>query len=317
VSLVVVGLGLLSALAYGAGDFLGGLASRRAEASLGVVALFNVVALALFAAAVPLAGAGPAAGAVAWGGAAGIAMGLAYVCYFQALADGRMGVVATLTAVWSAVVPLAAGVALGERPSPLAWAGIVAIVLAIALITYTPDRPQPAWHSAPVYGGDGDGARAVTRSSRATRDRRPGPVLAAGVAQATGAGIGFGGFFVGLDRASTFDGAVAWPLLAAATSAAVVVGAVAAGRRVDWRCAREQAPAIVAAGALHAAGSWAFIAGTSLGWVSVVAVIAALSPVPTMLLARWVLSESLTGIQRVGVPLALLGVALVSAGMPR
>jgi uncharacterized membrane protein len=92
---------------------------------------------------------------------------------------------------------------------------------------------------------------------------------------------------------------------------------VAAARRVNWSAALGQAPVIVAAGILYAAGSWAFISAVSRGWISIVAVIAALSPAPTMLLARLFLAESLAARQSLGLLLALVGIALVTGGMVR
>lgn len=326
----VIALGLATAVAYGASDFLGGLASRRSEASLAVVALLKVTTLAVFMAGMPLASVVPNVAAMTWGGLAGFTLALGYIAYFRGLAVGRMGIVSTVTAVWSAIVPLAAGLVLGERPSPLTWTGIGVIVLAIVLITYTrassaqavpalstsvqvepqclihcagaaPPADQPLPQTVPVP--------AVFKLS--------GPIFPQGVLEATLAGIMFATFFVALDRASAATGgqALAWPLLASAVSAAILVCTVAVIRRVQWRAALRQAPVVVAAGVLYAAGSWAFIFAVSRGWISIIAVIAALSPAPTMLLARLLLAESLSARQLMGVLLALAGIALVTAGL--
>lgn len=330
-TVTVIALGLATAVAYGASDFLGGLASRRAEASLAVVALLKVVAVAVFLGAIPFAGGPPGAAAVAWGGLAGLAVGLGYIAYFRGLAAGHMGIVATVTAVWAAIVPLVAGLALGERPSPLAWTGIGVIVFAIVLITYTRAPAEDA-AGEPAAGA---GVEAEGLIHYAGLDPPPDPsqpqtplgaaagpstrpVLAVGLLEATAAGVAFGMFFVALDRASgvTDDGALAWPLIVAAASAAILVGTVAFAQRVDWRAARAQAPAVVVAGVLYAAGTWAFIFAVSQGWISIVAVIVALAPAPTMLLARLFLAETLSARQVLGASLALMGIVLITVGLP-
>jgi drug/metabolite transporter (DMT)-like permease len=328
--MTVIALGLATAVAYGASDFLGGLASRRSQASLAVVALLKATTLAVFMAAMPLASAVPSVAAMTWGGLAGLTLALGYIAYFRGLAVGRMGIVSTVTAVWSAIVPLAAGLALGERPSPLTWTGIGVIVLAIVLITYTRARSAQALPalSTPVAqvgpqclihcaGAAPPADQPLPQTAGPQVFAHSRPILPQGVFEATLAGIMFATFFVALDRAGAATGgqALAWPLLASAVSAAILVCTVAVIRRVQWRAALRQAPVIVAAGVLYAAGSWAFILAVSRGWISIIAVIVALSPAPTMLLARLLLAESLNARQLMGVLLALAGIALVTAGL--
>lgn len=329
-SMTVIALGLATAVAYGASDFLGGFASRRSEASLAVVALLKVTTLAVFMAGMPLASVLPNVAAMTWGGLAGLTLALGYIAYFRGLAVGHMGIVSTVTAVWSAIVPLAAGLALGERPSPLTWTGIGVIVLAIVLITYTrasstqavPPQSKPV-KVEPQCLIHCAGAAPPADQPLPQRPPVPAvfarPIFSRGVLEATLAGIMFATFFVALDRASAATGgqALAWPLLASAVSAAILVCTVAVVRRVQWRAALRQAPVVVAAGMLYAAGSWSFIFAVSRGWISIIAVIAALSPAPTMLLARLLLAESLSARQLLGVLLALAGIALVTAGLDR
>lgn len=290
----VVLLGLLAGLGFGTSDFFGGLAARRAPSALAVVALFQLVTVAMFAAAVFVAGAPTSDAALAWGAVAGVALGVGYIAYFQALAIGPMGVVSTVTAVGSAAVPVVAGVALGERPSAAAWIGIAVIVAAIPLVAGTRRRPATPGHGS-------------------------GHVTTAGVVGGAVAGVAFGGFFVALDRASAAGPAGAagaaseltWPLLAAAVGSSVVVWLGVAARRSPWVGTLAQWPLVIAAGAIYAVGTWAFAIGTSRGFVSIMAVIAALSPIPTMLLARVVAREALARSQYLGVVLGVVGVALL------
>jgi drug/metabolite transporter (DMT)-like permease len=315
VSIVV--LGLATALAYGTSDFLGGLASRRGESSLAVVAVFKLMVLAVLAAAISMTGEAPAAAAMTWGGIAGLAVGTGYIAYFRGLVVGPMGIVATLAAVWSAVVPLGIGLALGERLTPLAWGGIGVIVIAIPVITYTrePAVDCRGWieRSRAASGG---GNNPAAGAAAALIGRTGARLRAAGVLEGSFAGIGFGLFFVALGQASAPGGPQAWPLLAAAAGATVVVGAAALLRRVAWRAALGQWPAIFGAAAVYAAGSWAYISATSLGWISIPAVVAALSPAPTMLLAWLLLGEALGTRQILGIVASLAGVALVTLGLP-
>ena len=132
--MVAVLLSVASAVSYGTADFLGGLATRRAIAtavvlvsqSVGLVTL--TVVLALTDQQVP-----PAAD-LGWGALAGLCGMVGLVLFYQALATGTMGVVAPVTAVVSAVVPVTFGLATGERPGWLALAGIVVAVPAIVLL---------------------------------------------------------------------------------------------------------------------------------------------------------------------------------------
>jgi drug/metabolite transporter (DMT)-like permease len=290
-TITVVLLGLTAALAYGTSDFLGGIASRNGGSSLAVVALFKLISLAVFVFILPFAGEMYSNEAVLWGGLGGVSMGAAYIAYFRGLRVGSMGIVATIAAIWAAVVPVAVGTAIGERPAFLAWMGIAAIIIAIPAITYTRQR----------IGDSVQNGKADRRS---------------GVLEGTVAGIGFGLFFVALARGVGQTGELAWPLLATASSSAVVVGASALYRRVRWKPAFMQWRAIIGAGLTYAAATWAYIAAASEGWMSIPAVLAALSPAPTMILAWLLLSESLRPRQIAGIVFALFGVALITMSMP-
>jgi drug/metabolite transporter (DMT)-like permease len=277
---------LVTAVAFGAADFLGGMASRRAPV-LAVVLVSQVLALVLLALVSPFAGAGPSAAALGWGAAAGVAAGFAFLAYYRGLAIGRMGVVSTMAAIWSAVVPLVVGVVVGgERPSAPAVAGAVVAVVAIALLAAT-----PLGEGVPAPGSRGGW-----------------PGLGEGVA----AGIGFGLFLVFVERAG--PGPPVWPLLAAAAGTTAVVGALAAWRRVDVAAVRGHLTLVAGAGAFGVLGGMAVLLAVRDGLLSLVAVVAALSPVPTIVLARLVLHEHLRGRHLLGVALALAGVALIAGG---
>ncbi|HEX2195385.1 MAG TPA: EamA family transporter, partial [Actinomycetota bacterium] len=127
-------LGLAAALTYGAGDFVGGLVSRRAPLFT-VVLLSQVAGTALLLASLPfLVDSGPTASALAWGGASGVAGATGVLFLYKGLAAGRMSVVAPITSVEAAVVPVVWGLAAGERPTAVALAGVGVALLAVLLV---------------------------------------------------------------------------------------------------------------------------------------------------------------------------------------
>ena len=126
-------LGLAAALLYGTSDFGGGLLSRR-FGPLRVTVIGAAAAAALaWAVLIMSGGPGPSARAVAWGLGSGLAGGTGTLVLYRGLARGQMSVVGPVSAVGAAVVPVMAGIAMGERPSVLAVAGVLVALPAIAL----------------------------------------------------------------------------------------------------------------------------------------------------------------------------------------
>src|SRR5262249_61939315 len=111
-------LALASALLYGAGDFAGGLAARRAS-TLPVIVLSQASGLILLLLLLPiLPAATPSRADFLWGVTAGLTGGAGVALLYRALAIGRMAVVAPTTAVCAVVVPVLVSVALREPPGP-------------------------------------------------------------------------------------------------------------------------------------------------------------------------------------------------------
>jgi uncharacterized membrane protein len=135
---VAVAFALLSAISYGAGDFTAGLASRRASAGIvtPVVQTFGLltalIALSFFS------GVGPRGSALAWGALGGVGSAIGTLALYQGLAVARMTVVATLSGVLTAVIPVIVGLALGNTLSVFEAAGIVIAVPAILLVSWQP-----------------------------------------------------------------------------------------------------------------------------------------------------------------------------------
>ncbi len=127
-------LGLAAALLYGGSDFGGGLVSRR-MGSLPVNVVGSAAAAVLAWAALGVfGGPGPSVHAVAWGLASGLAGGAGTLILYRGLARGQMSVVGPVSAVAAAAMPVAAGIAMGERPPVLALGGIAVALPAIVLV---------------------------------------------------------------------------------------------------------------------------------------------------------------------------------------
>ena len=316
-------LAIASATTFGVADFLGGLASRRTHV-LVIAALSQFAGLAVLAVVLPLSGVAPTAAAMAWGAAAGIAGAGGLVFYFRALAIGPMGVTAPVAAVVGAALPVGVGVAMGERPGPLAVVGVVLGVVAVALAS------RPAADDDHVADGDapdlvtdvaaGMVARAddglAARSETLMLDGTPEVTLTAqarlraGLLAALAAGLAFGAFFVTLAAAPDSGGL--WPLLGARIAGLALLGVLLLRRRPGVPDGRAIAIGLVS-GLLDMTANVLFLLATQTGMLVLVAVLASLYPVGVVLLARAVLRERLAPLQWVGIGAAVAATVLIAA----
>ena len=278
-------LALLSALGYGTSDFCAGLLSRRyaAEPISGLIIAVEVLTMLAGVALFP--GHGPSLHALGWGALSGLGGGVGTLMLYRGLAAGQMAVTATLSAVLSAVLPACVGVALGNRLTTLELVGIVVAVPAIALVSWEGD-------SGPAAGG----AAPVVRSS---------------AVYGLLAGLGFALLFIALDQAGTRAGA--WPALPGQAVSLLVVspGAVRGLRRGGMPRPRDLG-LVAFAGVIAGAAALLFLAATGHGELSIVAVVTALYPAFTVLLARVTLAERWSGPQALGLGVAALSIVLVS-----
>jgi drug/metabolite transporter (DMT)-like permease len=304
---ITVLLGLAGAVVYGAADFLGGLASRRAR-PVSVTAVAAAVGLAPLLVGLALLGGRFGADATRWGLVAGISGGVGVLLLYAALATGPMSVLSPLTAVFTAVVPVAVALLRGTVLSPLGVVALVVAGVAVVLVAAVPDR---------------GGARLTFR----------------GVATAAAAGCGLGGIVLAYD-ASPPDAGVA-TLVVARVVQAVLLGAAAlvvarlrpggpahdagpAGGRsgagsgaVRGRPGRALVLAVVGCGVLDAVANLFIQAGLHSSdepsTLPVMSVLNALYPIGTVVLAGIVLRERLTAVQTTGIVLAFgasVGLAL-------
>lgn len=271
-------LALLSALSYGISDFLGGIFSKKASPwQVAVVAQMSSTTCNALAAL--FIGGRPQASDWGWGALAGFCAGIGAVFLYRGLAGARMSVVAPLSAVGCALVPVAVGLATGDRPSMLAAIGIVCAFPGMYLISLVVDED-------PTHRG--------------------------GVVDGILAGLGFGLLFVFLGQMNDDAGlmplalAQAFAVLGVITMAVTLRQAFVPRTRAPWRA--------VVMGPLGAAATGCFLYATHHGLLSIVSVIAALYPAATVVLATVVLRERIHARQGVGLAFAVAAVTLVALG---
>ena len=270
-------LSLLSATVYGVGDFCGGLAARKAAATA-VLLWSHVVGLALILLTLPIVDGQLRASDLALGAIGGLAGAAGVGFLYQGLSIGPMSVVAPITALLAAAVPVIGGIAEGDRPGTGTALGMVLALLAIVLVS-----------------AEGGGSL------------RPSDPRA--VTYALVAGLGFGVFFLFLSYTS--DDAGTWPLVGARVASVSVVGLAALLGKVDAKLPRPALGLTAAAGTFDVGANLLYLLAVREGLLSVVSVLSSLYPVSTVVLARIVLHERFHRAQQLGLALAIPAVVLM------
>jgi drug/metabolite transporter (DMT)-like permease len=276
-------LGLLAAATYGSSDFLAGLASRRLPA---IVVTTVAAALCLVVGVVAVVfypGDGMSARVLLWGAASGVGSAGGTFALYRGLGGGEMSVVATLSGLLTAVIPVVVGLATGDSLGATTAIGILVAIPAIGLVSWSGSTGS-AGGSGAIWG--------------------------------IGAGLGFGLLFVGYDRAGSDSGA--WSLVVAeAVATLLTIGPAALavrGLRREALRDRRSLGFLLAAGLLAGAANLSFIIANHHGELAVVAVLTALYPGFTVILARVLLGERWSSAQKVGLVTALVATLLVSLG---
>lgn len=277
--MIAIVLAGLSAAIWGIADFSGGKASQRTHplAVTVVSQVFGLPVLALCLVAVPGV---PSGRDIGWGAVAGVCGFLGIVLLYRALSSGAMAVVAPVTAVTAAVIPMAVGLVTDHAPTILGFAGAACAVVAIALVS---------------LGSSGD------RSTVAPR--LVGLALAAGAL--------FGVFFALLGQASEEAGV--WSLAAVRLTSIPFGVLLMLSSRTAWRLPTAVLPWAAVAGTFDIAANALFILATFSGHLSIVAAIASLYPASTVLLALTIDRERIRPWQFVGLALAAAALVLASA----
>jgi drug/metabolite transporter (DMT)-like permease len=282
-----IALSLLTALIYGAADFCGGFASKRAPVFV-VLIVSQATGLVLVACIVPFLPEVWRLGDLGNGALAGIAGGIAVGLLYRGLSIGTMGVVSPITAVFAASVPVAFGVLVrGERPALLETIGIVCALVAVVFVSLADEA------------ADHD------------RDRtRRG--LPPGLLEALGAGVFFGVFFVFLARVPADAGLA--PLVGARLASVPLFILAALIGKQPILPTRANLGTIALAGALDMLANVTFVLAAHTGTLlAIVSVLSSLYPATTVVLAAVVLHERLNRSQWVGVAFALVGVGLIAS----
>ena len=274
----VVVLGLASAISWGAGDFGGGWLSRRAPV-LGVSLLVQFVGVIVAASVAVLVGeAMPGPGSIAIAVAAGVTGVLGVLALYNGLAIGRMGVVAPVTGVIAASLPVGVGILRDGIPGAMVLIGIALALFAVVLVSRVPGA-------------------AGSRS---------------GIEFGIGAGVCIGLFNIlvaGLPEGEVFGPLVVFKV----TSAAVIALIVVVGRQ-PWRVGRASLPVALGVGIADMGGNGLYVLATQAGRLDIAATLSSLYPVTTVLLAILVLGERLSRSHAVGILAAGAAIALITSG---
>jgi drug/metabolite transporter (DMT)-like permease len=277
---VTVLLSVVAALLYGVGDFAGGLASRRRNAVTILVTSYPIGAV-LMLACLPVLPGRLTWATTLYGVGGGLAGMLGVILMYSALARAPMNVISPITAILAAIVPVIFGVLVGERPAIAAWSGMAVGLVAVYLVSRTPE------------------------------DHPHGPIALPVLLMALFAGVGFGGYFICLGHAASNSGA--WPLVISRITSAVLIIPLA------WRSGRlgvvrgQLLGITVITGICDAGANLFFLLAARHGLLSIASVITSLYPATTVVLAIVFLHEHTGRWQRVGLGLAAAAVVLITA----
>lgn len=271
-------LALAASGSWGIGDFLGGVKSRVLH-PLAIMAVSQAVGLGALAVWVAVRATPPPGADVAWAPLSAVFGTVALASFYRGMAVGAISLVAPIAGA-GAVIPVAVGLATGDRPTTLQQVGFAAAIVGVVL---------SSWER-----------------------RLEGSRLAAGTGFGVVSMVGFGFYFVFLHQASGQD--YLWPaFLFRVVSVSLVLIAVAFVRPA-LRAAAGAGLVLAAIGCLDTGGNTFFAAASGHGSVSVTSVLASLYPVVTVLLARYRLRERVHRVQELGMGLTIAGIVLVSAG---
>ena len=275
-----IALALASSLAWGVTDFLGGLQSRRMSA-LAVLLVTQPLGLLLaLLTALTLGGGLPERSDMLVGVLAGVILVTALAAFYRGMAIGPVGIVAVLASL-GAVVSLVGGLVQGDDPAALQLVGATVAIAGVVL---------------------------VSRKPRASGERISSAALGLGLLAAAGIGTAF----LLIDTAAADE--PTWAIVALRVGGISTLLAAAAAVRPSISVDRESAPPLIAIAVLEITANMLFAVATNHGLISLISIAGSLYSAVTVLLAWLILHEHLGRSQRVGVVLALAGVATIAGG---
>jgi drug/metabolite transporter (DMT)-like permease len=269
--------GMAAVLAWGTSDFLGGYATRRANAflfttvvNLGGLLLVGTLASASHAAF-------PSGRSVAWMLAGGISGGASLAVFYRALSSGRMGLTAPVAAVLSAAIPTLVSMFTEGLPGKISLAGFFLAAVGLWLITRTENGNTPE-----------------------------------GIGLALIAGTGFAGFYLCVRQAG--DGSAFWIATFTRAGGLLITGLIILLQRNFRDITAAGVRWAVVTGCVDSLGTMLFVRAIQTGRLDEAVVISSLYPAVTVLLARIVLKEHFTRWRFVGLLAALAAVPMIAAG---
>ena len=288
-------LGVTSALVFGAADFFGGLAAQRIPA-IRVTAVAASAGLLTLLIAYPVMGGRWSMEAVGLGALSGVAGGIAISLLYACLAIGPMSILSPLTAVVSAIVPIVIGLAGGDQLGVLGFVALGVALVAVILVGFVPEQG------------------AVRPSALA-------------LVMAVGSGLAIGTFLVLIHLTPPDSGLV--PLIVnRAVNSTLLFSTVGIVALIAWRRrassgARQSTGTVsmgwraglwlaISCGVFDAVANAGILIGLRLGELSVIAVLMALYPAGTILLAAIVVKERIAPVQYLGLALAIGAVAMLA-----
>lgn len=276
--MIAVLFGLSSALTWGAGDFAGGMASRRTGTYRAVFFAECIGLLLLLMVAIPVAEPAPDSRSLMLAIVAGGLGTLGLLLLYHALAAGKMSIAAPVSALMAAVLPVVVGSLTEGVPGPLTMLGFVFALAAVWLVSQSKE-----------------GINDVLSHVAELRI----PVLA---------GVGFGSFFIFMHAATRTS--TLWPMAAARAAGLVITGLFMLVRRDSWRLPRNAWFWSGMNGTLDVTANGLFVLAGQTGRLDIAAVLGSLYPGGTVLLAWIVLRERLSRNQWIGIGAAMLAIVM-------
>ncbi|WP_407355430.1 EamA family transporter [Methanolobus sp. WCC5] len=275
--LTIAIFGLAAAACWGAGDFCGGFATKRNGVFI-VAIISQIVGITLLSVAAIVSGENiPGNGDLLWGAASGLAGGIGLLTLYHALSVEKMGIVAPVTAVWSAFVPMSFGIIINGCPTPGQLTGFFFAFTGVWLISREENGPKIEWNRIRL------------------------PLIA---------GTGFGLFMIFIDQVQSSG--ILWPLVGArmASIPAFIIAAIYI-RQTGIPHLR-YLPLIALAGFLDTGGNVFYVLAARTGRIDIAAILTSLYPAVTVLLAWLLLKEKLKSRQWIGIFSVLVSVMLIT-----
>jgi len=274
--------GLTSALTWGAGDFAGGLSSRKLGAYRAVLFGDFFGLLALFVVAGIYRENFPALYPLLTAGLAGMLGSMGLLVLYYSMIRGQMSIAAPVSALLAATLPVIVGGILDGMPKPLQFLGFGFALLAVWMISQ----------------GDSTEKFHIGRLA----DLRL-PLLA---------GLGFGSYFVLMGAATRATTSTFWPMIASRTAGTLLLLVFVLIRRESLGVPRGAWKVVLANAILDVSGNLFYILALKTGRLDVSAVLSSLYPGATVLLAWLVLKERIARNQWLGILAALIAIALLT-----